>query len=526
MFKSSAIATLRLIYKLSLLSQKTGIPPQEIREILQDNLNRRSFLKTSLAFSSGLAASLLVKKGSRANNKAKTAKILVVGAGIAGLTAAYRLKQAGINVDIVEARNRVGGRIFSLQIPNRLTVELGGEFINSDHTCLLNLAKELKLKIVDLQTTETGLIPDLFYFQGEQITLDRIVRDFIPVAEQISKDLKKLESFESYLKVNPEIIAIDALSINEYLNNIPDTSSTIEQIVRAGYTPEYGLDTDKQSCLNLLYLIGNTPGEFSLLGSSDERFYIDGGNDLIPRSLANLLANNIETQTALQSITQLSDGRYRVNLSSGKERKYEKILLTIPFSILRKIPLKNIDLSPVKKLAINTLGYGTNSKLITSYKSKIWRDRYGSTGRVYTDLDFQSTWETSQSRYTENEAFITNYTGGRQGLLIGTRTPEFHKEKFISQFNRAFPDISKKERKKFNPIRAYWYGEEYSRGSYSCYLTGQWTKLYGVERERVGNIFFAGEHTSREFQGYMEGGCESGEVAALEIIKSLGLKLL
>ncbi len=520
MFKSSAIATLRIIYKLALISQKTGIPPQEVREILQHNLNRRHFLKKSLAFSSGLAASLFVKKASNANNS-KISKILIVGAGIAGLTAGYRLKQAGVDVDIIEARNRVGGRIFSLKTPDRLTVELGGEFINSDHSCLLNLSKELGLKIVDLQATETGLIPDVFYFQGRKIAIERIISDFIPVANRISKDLQKLESFESYTTIDPEIIALDSLSISEYLNNIPETTSIIKQIVEAGYTPEYGLDTYKQSCLNLLYLIGNTPGEFSLLGSSDERFYIDGGNDLITGNLANLLINNIEVRTALESITQLSDGRYLVNLSTGKERKYDKILLTLPFSVLRTIPLKNIDLSPVKKLAINTLGYGTNSKLITKYKSKIWRDRYGSTGTVYADLDFQSTWETSQSRYTDTEAFITNYTGGRQGLLIGTKTPDFHKEKFISQFNQVFPNINKEEQKNFNPIRAYWYGEEYNRGSYSCYLTGQWTKFYGIERERVGNIFFAGEHTSMEFQGYMEGGCETGEAAALEIIESL-----
>ncbi len=527
MFKSSAIATLRLVYQLSRIHQKTGIQPQEIREIwqhsCQNNFNRRRFLKRSLAFSSGLAASLLANKTVNANGS-KTANILIVGAGIAGLTAAYRLKQAGVNVDIIEARNRVGGRISSLQIPDRITVELGGEFINSDHRCLLNLARELDLKIVDLYETETGLTSDIFYDRGRQISLAEMVNDFIPVATQISKDLKILENFETYATKDPKIRAIDSLSITEYLNNIPEASSTIKNIIEVGYTPEYGLDADKQSCLNLLYLISNDPGQFSILGSSDERFYIDGGNDRITKILGDRLANNIETGTALKSITMLADARYRVDLSSGKTRKYERILLTIPFSILRNIPLKNMDLSPIKKIAIDTLGYGTNSKLITSYKSKLWRDRYKSTGTVYANLDFQTTWETSASRYNKNRAFITNYTGGRQGLSIGTKSPNFHKEKFIVQFARVFPDIDKELENNFNPIRAYWYGEEYNRGSYSCYLAGQWTTFYGVEKERIKNIFFAGEHTSREFQGYMEGGCETGEAAALEIMEDLGLK--
>jgi monoamine oxidase len=112
------------------------------------------------------------------------------------------------------------------------------------------------------------------------------------------------------------------------------------------------------------------------------------------------LADSIETGTVLESLSSLSDGRYRVALRSGSrtiERTYERILLTVPFSVLREIPL-NVDLPPVKKLAINTLGYGTNSKLITGYREKVWRTRYGSTANVYTDLGFQNTWESSGVR--------------------------------------------------------------------------------------------------------------------------------
>ena len=72
-------------------------------------------------------------------------------------------------------------------------------------------------------------------------------------------------------------------------------------------------------------------------------------------------------------------------------------------------------------------------------------------------------------------------------------------------------------------VRAFWQGERFSKGSYSCYLVGQWTQMHRVEGERLGNIYFAGEHTSLENQGYMEGGCETGQRAALEILKDLGL---
>ena len=527
MSKSPLIKILRQAYRISKISRKTGIPPAELLDIFSQKISRRRFLQKGLAFSVGLSTTFLAHKTLSATD-AKIAPVLVVGAGIAGLTAAYRLKQAGIPVDVIEARKWVGGRMRSLHkvVGTELTVELGGEFINTDHTCLRGLAQELGFKIVDLKEFEQGINPVTFYFEGRKLPLAEIIRDFAPVARQINEDLNKLENFTSYLKADPVVKALDSISITEYLNRIPDTTETIRQLIQVGYTTEYGLDAEKQSCLNLLYLIGTTPGEFSILGSSDERFYIDGGNDQIPRRLAQILGDSIETGTVLESISMLSSGRYRVDIRSEgvtKERKYEKVLLALPFSILRQIPLK-VDLPPVKRLAIDNLGYGTNSKLITSYKEKIWRNRYNSAGSIFADLQFQNTWEASHSRYTGVEGIIINFTGGRQGLVIGTRMPEFHDQKLLTQLEKVFPGISKQRLPQVNSIRAYWVGEKYNRGSYSCYLVGQWTQIHGSERERVGNLFFAGEHTSVDFPGYMEGGCETGEAAALEIMQDLGLK--
>ncbi len=237
------------------------------------------------------------------------------------------------------------------------------------------------------------------------------------------------------------------------------------------------------------------------------------------------MADSLRTETVLESLSRLTDGRYQVALRSGgstSEHTYERILLTLPFSVLRSIPL-NVTLPPAKKLAIDTLGYGTNSKLITGYTEKVWRSRYNSTANVYTDLGFQNTWESSQSRFTPGQGLITNFTGGEQGIVLGTATPEIHAQRLIPQLEQIFPGISATQLQG-KAVRAYWSGELYSRGSYACYLVGQWTQMYGVEGERVGNLFFAGEHCSLEYQGYMEGGCETGEAAAAEILEDLGLQ--
>lgn len=522
MARSPLVKILRQAYKVAQISRKSNIPSSEVLGSINERISRRRLLQGGLALASAAAATTFKRESSAVASGGSS--ILVVGAGIAGLTAAYRLRQAGVRVDIIEARNRVGGRMRSLAnaAGTQITAELGGEFIDSDHTCLRSLATELGLKIVDLLAADQGLGKDTYFFDGRKVSIEKVIRDFAPVAQQIDLDLEAIANFESYRVFDRPTARLDRLSITEYLDRIPATPM-IRELIKVAYTIEYGRDAEEQSCLNLLFLIGTEPGEFSIFGTSDERFYIDGGNDQVPRLLAQLLADSIQTGTVLESLKTLSDKRYRVSLRSGErtfERNYERVLLTVPFSVLRKIQL-DVDLPVIKRLAIKTLGYGTNAKLITSYQEKIWRTRYGSTANVYTDLGFQNTWECSQSRYTPGQGLIANYTGGRQGLVLGTATSGVHARKLVSQLEQVFPGIKGvRLQNKVNQI--HWPSEQYTRGSYACYLVGQWTQMYGVEGERVGNLFFAGEHTSLEYQGYMEGGCETGQAVAIAILEDLG----
>ena len=167
------------------------------------------------------------------------------------------------------------------------------------------------------------------------------------------------------------------------------------------------------------------------------------------------------------------------------------------------------------------MGYGNGAKLITSYSKQLWQEKYQSNAAIFTDLEFQSTWESS--RYISgSQGLITNFTGGNYSASLSTISPESQAKKLVSQLNRIFPGISDVCQTS-QAIRAYWLGERYFQGSYSGYLVGQWTSIAGAEKERVGNLFFAGEHCSGEMQGYMEGGCASGEEVAREILKDLGV---
>lgn len=525
MARSALLDTLRRAYKIAHTSIKSGIPTAEICDMLSEKLSRRRLFYGGLALASAVGAAALESTRRDSVAVATSSKVLVVGAGIAGLVAAYRLHQAGVPVDIIEARTRSGGRMRSL--PNAAgtstTVELGGEFIDSGHTALRSLVSELGLTTADLRAADGGLVKETWYFQGTRYTLTDVANMFVPLAQKISQDLAAIGDGVTYNSYNQAGYKLDHTSIAQYLDRAP-ISPILRQMIRIAYTTEFGREPEEQSCLNLLaFFTDPPPEEFSIYGSSDERYHIVGGNEQVPQQLAARLTPFIETGTALDAIRTLPDGRYRVSLRADSgtfERIYERVLLTLPFSVLRKIPLA-VDLPPVKRLAINQLGYGTNAKLITAYRERIWRTRYGSTAAVFTDLGFQNTWEAT--RYASGTSgLVTDFTGGRHGIELGSGTPETQAQILMPQLERIFPGIS--ALRQGQAIRAYWPGERYTRGSYSCWLVGQYTTIAGSEGERVGNLFFAGEHCSLAAQGYMEGGCETGEAAAMSIMEDLGLK--
>jgi monoamine oxidase len=529
MAKSALMAMLRRAATIAHKSRETGIPADELLGMLTDRtlnspISRRRLLHGGLAAAGAVAAATFTRDGGGAfAQKGGRSPILVVGAGIAGLTAAYRLGQAGVRADIIEATNRVGGRIRTIPkvAGTLIPAELGGEYIDTGHTNLISLATELGLRAIDLFEVERGLVKDTFFFEGRRYPLEQIIADFALLATKISSDLEAVGDEISYLDFTETAERLDNLSIDEYIDQA-DTSTLLRQLLRVAYTVFYGRDSEEQSALNLVFLIGSEPDSFELYGNSDERYQIDGGNSQIIDRLAGKLSGSIEVGTVLEAITLLPDGRYRVGLRSGQsafDRTYERVLLTLPFSTLRDVNI-NVPLPQPKRRAIEELGYGTNSKLITGYRSRIWRELYRSTASVYSDLGFQSTREATPFAPTPN-GLITNLTGGKQGLSMGAGTPEDQAQRFLNQFERVFPGVSNLRTGK--AVRAYWPGERFFKGSYSCYLVGQWTQMYGVEGERVGNLFFAGEHTSLEAQGYMEGGCETGQRAAAEILQDLGL---
>jgi len=479
----------------------------------------------------GAGAGLLLA-GCRTTPAPRTAagdEVVVVGAGIAGLVAAWRLRQAGVRVRVHEAQSRVGGRMLSLRghFADGQVVELGGELIDSGHVRMRALAAELGLALDDLHAGDEG--HDTWFFDGRAIGEREIVEAFLPVAAAIERDLALLgDDALSYHGATPATFvhaqALDRLSITQWLDR-NGVSGWLRSLLEVAYTTEMGLEVDRQSALNLLTFIGTDTGNgFRVFGDSDERFHVRGGNDQVPHRLAAKLADAIETGSVLESLRGDRDG-YVLGFrrdGASREVRAKQVVLALPFTLLRKVAL-GVELPAAKQRAIGGLAYGTNAKLMIGYDRRAWRDQ-GGNGASMSDLAYQSSWETSRKQ-AGRAGVLTNFTGGEHGVAIGRGTPREQADAATIQLDRVFPGLAA-ARGGMREARFHWPSHPWTLGSYACFGPGDWTSFGGAMAEAVGGLHFAGEHCAIEAQGFMEGGCESGEAAAAEVLAALGMESL
>jgi monoamine oxidase len=514
-------------------SNHTGIPAAELLERARERVreralpSRRAFIGTAAAALGGVAAACA--PAARRGVGAVTARepVVVIGAGVAGLTAAYRLKQAGVPVRVYEAQGRIGGRMFSGRglFADGQVCELGGELIDTGHTAIRALARELDVELDDLSQETPGLTTELYHFGGQARGEAEIVEAFRPLAARIEASLAALAPGEEITHATPRgAEALDRTTLAAWLD-AEAVHGWLRALLDVGYTTEFGLEPDRLSALDLITMIDTELGDgFALYGESDERFHVRGGNDLIVHRLADRLGDAIETDTVLESLARASDGRYALSLRRGgasREVRASHVLLAIPFTLLRHVRL-DVELPPAKRRAIDELGYGTNAKLMTGFRERVWRTAHRSNGSVLTDLPFQLTWETSRAQ-AGAAGIVTNFTGGRHGEAIGRGTPAEQAAALVRDLELIYPGVAA-AREGMKEVRFHWPTHPWTRGSYATYLPGQWTGFRGAEAEAVEGLHFAGEHTSLAAQGFMEGGCESGERAAKELLAALELR--
>ena len=187
-------------------------------------------------------------------------RIVIVGAGLAGLTSAYRLKQDGIISTIYEATDRVGGRCWTRRgyFKEDQIVERGGELIDTGHKEIQELAKELGLELDNLIMAEPKGTKPFYYFDQRPYSFKEATNDFMKIYPKLQKDIKEAGETTLYNSYTERGFELDHMSIVDYINEtVPGgINSRFGKLLAIAYTIEYGADANKQSALNLLYLLG------------------------------------------------------------------------------------------------------------------------------------------------------------------------------------------------------------------------------------------------------------------------------
>jgi monoamine oxidase len=522
-----ALNWLQRLYREFEIAERRGCSVEQIQnQKLQLRSTRRGFLQAA----GGAAAAAALTRPKLLAGSAP--RIAIVGGGIAGLSAALTLQDAGYATTIYEASSRIGGRMFSdtTSWANNQVTEHCGELIDSGHKTILKLANRFNIPVDDLSAAEPRHSTETYWFFGQYYTRTQANADFNAVYNAVKQDLNAAGYPTLYNKYNSAGFALDHMSVYEWIETrVPGGhGSPMGQLLDVAYNIEYGAETNQQSSLNLIYLLGyNAPGTFRLFGRSDERYHMRGGNERLPRAIAAALPEgSIQTGTALTAISLNGDGTYTLVFKKGSSRfsvTADRVILALPFSVLRNLDYSRAGFSQVKTTAIEELGYGTNSKLHVQFASRYWNQPgpWGvSTGSSYADTGYQNTWDVTRAQPGAT-GILVDYTGGSIGASFkgdaGKRSVvEGYAQQFLSQLEPVFPGIWGQWNGRVT-LDTPW-RSPYLLGSYSYWKVGQYTLFSGSEKERSGNCHFAGEHCSTDFQGYMEGGASEGVRAAKEIL--------
>lgn len=491
-------------------------------------VSRRDFVRmlgaAGLLTTAGLAPRLARGVESPKPGAQGSDPVAILGAGLAGLTAAYRLLQAGIPCEIFEGSERTGGRVLTKTDFNNdaMFCELGGELVDTNHADLITLAGELGVEIQELKGEDTGA--DLYFFGGKHYADKQLIPLFQPFAKKLAADFDGIYDEEAYF--TGKAARFDRISLAEYLMRTGrGVEKWVVDLLRVAYTIEYGRAADEQSSLNLIALLSaDTSDGFKVFGESDEAKRIKGGSSSLPNALAKAVEGKVKINKG-HRLVKIAEAGSSLTLNFAadggtREVKFARVICTLPFTMLRQVEgVGALALSRKKQDAIAQLGYGNNAKVMYGFTERCWRNPaiklpVQSNGSIFTDLPLQCTWESSRGQ-TGESGILTNFLGG-----AGVKTLAAERfDRFRDELNRVFPGIATK----FDDKRAVmnWLEYKFTGGSYTCPLVGQYTTLLKVagEPELGGRLIFAGEHTSGEFSGFMNGAVQSGNRAARAIIE-------
>ncbi len=514
--KTLLLSSLRQAFQLA--KTVNAHPEYSVDDVLEKSqqhlLDRRQFLRRSAQTSAllGLGGAAVAHDWLNILGDKTAPRIAIVGAGIGGLTAGYYLKQKGVSATIFEADKRVGGRIKSTKTygGGNLFTEIGAEFIDTVHVDMLRLARALGLetKLMDVDTDTFGE-RDAFFIENKHHSLRDIITELAAAYPRIAKHQEKV--------LGSHMEAFDRFSMAEYIDTL-GVSSWVKKLLAAAYIGENGLETEQQSAVNLLSIFDTRPNQFTPFGESDERFKVIGGNDQITTGLADLLRDQLRLEHKLVAVHENSDHSIRLTFSENgttREETFDAVVLALPFTILRQVEI-TMDLPSVKQQVIKELSYGTNAKFILETTGRPWRDN-NYRGYLFNEK-IHNGWDSSQLQQgNKGVGTFTVFYGGERGKNAGRGSEQEQLAYCLPELEGAFPGSRQQLTGKMEV--AAWPSNPFIGASYSCFSVGQATRFTGAAFAPVRNLHFAGEHCSINYWGFMNGGAETGRMAAKSVLK-------
>ncbi|MEP6691490.1 MAG: FAD-dependent oxidoreductase [Gemmatimonadaceae bacterium] len=455
-------------------------------------------------------------------------RVAIIGAGLAGLVAAYELGAAGYDVTVFEARTRPGGRVWTIREPfsDGLHAEAGAIFLPEHHPWTMHYAKLFELALVPV-TSARDALARTYVVRGKRLvwrsggespdwplalTDEERTLGLRGMRERYeSGDLAAVQAAAPGPSGSPwppaELEHLDKITLAQLWRSHGASSGAVS-LMRLGYNDLWGDGVETYSAL-----AGLRDGALRLGGR--QNYTVRDGNDRLPHAFAARLKDRIHYGAEVTRIDHATDGvTLTVRDAAGARAMHriaaDHLVCAIPFSVLRHIVVAPA-FSPAKERAIRDMQYTSVARVYLQVRERYW-EKAGLSGDATTDLDVAG-FQHGTAYQPGPRGIIQNYACGPAARRITAMAPERRVSYVLEQAERVFPGM----REHFEGgTSKCWDEDPFARGDYVWFKPGQVVGLWPHVAPAEGNVHFAGEHASA-WPGWMQGALDSGRRAAAEI---------